>query len=784
MAETIFLWYNTEEIDSEVFSLIKLVNVSKYYSANNVIALGLRKANIELHVNEFVAIVGESGSGKTTLLNVICGIDSYEEGEMYINGEETSYFSTSEMENYRKKYVAFVFQNYNLIDSYTVLQNVEAPLILAGYPKKDIRKRALEIIDRVGLSKHVRHKATKLSGGQKQRVVIARALAKDCPIIAADEPTGNLDSESGKQILELLHEISKEKLVILVTHDFDQVKPFATRKIRIYDGEIVEDIVLKKVEKQNLPAIEDATVKVRFLDLLKMAGNNLLAVPKKTILLMMVLLISTFFVAWMFGTFSRINSQAESTGMYYNQFVNISPNRVVVRKADTSAFTPEELTSLNNMIGVEHLISFDYAMDTVLEMRISEDGVLVSNFMTGIVPLKLVEDQTSFLKYGELPDSDDEIAVILSSTYEESAELFLGTTIDNKNFYKDRIIAGTADFTVTGVFLMEDLNMMASNSSFQNTDMFFVVSETVFEEYREDLYFNTITETLLDGTNNLSDDVIVDANIFTSNRYYGSSASIIIDDAIIDNRIEISSWDGSVLYQMCPFGQETCTVTGTFSYSDFYQTREIDNFTIYAEYVEYGNPEIKMNSATYSSFLYPDVYQVSLIGDANKILFNLPFLGLGKYQTTYPYEQSRITTGIEDIYYFLSNLLASGLALFFVVLVTMLVTYLVTRLVYNTKLRDYAIFRTIGANQGIIRWFIYLENIFMTTGTYLIFLPLAIYLKLTQGRESPLWGFSFYNFGSFVVLFLILLAIAFFNSRKYCRKIFKESVNKTLKNVE
>ena len=126
--------------------MIKLVNVSKFYSSNDVIALGLRKIDLELYRNEFIAIVGESGSGKTTLLNVISGIDSYEDGEMYINGKETSYFSIEDMENYRKKYVAFVFQNYNLIDSYTVLQNVEAPLILSGYPRDKIKERAREII--------------------------------------------------------------------------------------------------------------------------------------------------------------------------------------------------------------------------------------------------------------------------------------------------------------------------------------------------------------------------------------------------------------------------------------------------------------------------------------------------------------------------------------------------------------------------------------------------------------------------------------------------------------
>ena len=221
--------------------MLKLVNVSKYYSSHNVIALGLRKINLELHSNEFVAIVGESGSGKTTLLNVICGIDTYEEGEMYLNGEETSYFSTAELEEYRKKYIAFVFQNYNLIDSYTVLQNVEAPLILSGYPKKEIRARAIEIIKRVGLENHIHHKATKLSGGQKQRVVIARALAKDCPIIAADEPTGNLDTETGKKIEDTLVNLNTTKKItlIVVTHN----KLLADRmscRIGLRDGKIYD----------------------------------------------------------------------------------------------------------------------------------------------------------------------------------------------------------------------------------------------------------------------------------------------------------------------------------------------------------------------------------------------------------------------------------------------------------------------------------------------------------------------------------------------------------------
>lgn len=763
--------------------MIKLVNVSKYYSSNNVIAMGLRKANLELHTNEFVAIVGESGSGKTTLLNVICGIDTYEEGELYINGEETSYFNTTEMENYRKKYVAFVFQNYNLIDSYTVLQNVEAPMILAGYPRKEIRKRALEIIDRVGLTKHIHHKATKLSGGQKQRVVIARALAKDCPIIAADEPTGNLDSESGKQILELLYEISKEKLVILVTHDFDQVKAYATRKIRIYDGEIVEDITLKKVDKKDLPTIPDAQVKIRFWDLVRMALHNLLAVPKKTILLMMVLLISTFFVAWMYGTFSRISSQAEGASQYYPQFLNISPDRLVLRKADASIFSDDDLSDLQALIGADYVIDHDYVMDNGIFMHIYSD-TYSAGYQTAVIPASLIADQASLLLAGELPDANDEVAVILSSTYVQSADIFLGTKVD-KNYYTNSDLVPQADFTVVGVFSMSDLNMMAASISYQETELFIAVSDSVYTEYEQLLTFNNITSSLFTGINSNSENITVTSNLFRpAYYYYGDTASmynIILDESIADNRLEITGWNSSLPYEMC-IDKESCLATGTLTFSDFYRTKTLSNITVRFE--ESNDNQIRMNSTTFALFVDADVYQVSLIGNVDQMNFSLPVLHAGEYLVTYPYEQSKITNAVQDIYYFLSNMLASGLALFFVILVTMMVTYLITRLVYNTKLRDYAIFRTIGANQNIIRWFIYLENTFMTTGTYLLFLPLAIYLKLSQGQYSALYGFSFYTVWSYIVLYVILLLIAFFNSRKYCRKIFKESVNRTLKNAE
>ncbi len=172
-------------------SMLKLEQVSKIYSAHGVISTGFNKVSLEFETGEFVAITGESGSGKSTLLNVISGLDSYEEGEMYIMGKATSGFTKDEMETYRKEYIGNIFQSFNLINSYTVYQNVELVLLMSGYKKSEVKERVKSIISQVGLSDYEKTKASKLSGGQKQRVAIARALAKETPIIVADEPTGN-----------------------------------------------------------------------------------------------------------------------------------------------------------------------------------------------------------------------------------------------------------------------------------------------------------------------------------------------------------------------------------------------------------------------------------------------------------------------------------------------------------------------------------------------------------------------------------------------------------------
>lgn len=228
-------------------AFLKLCDIGKIYSSENNVAVGIRKVNLSFDKGEFVAVTGKSGSGKTTLLNVIGGLDSYEEGEMYIEGKPTSHYIKSDWDEYVAKYVSFIFQDYNILESFTVFENIEFALTSVK-DLKERKRRALEIAERVGLKDRLNTKGVKLSGGEKQRTVIARAIAKDSPVILADEPTGNLDSVNAKSILALLKEVSEEKLVIVVTHNYEDVKEYATRHIRIYDGGVESDEIFERVK--------------------------------------------------------------------------------------------------------------------------------------------------------------------------------------------------------------------------------------------------------------------------------------------------------------------------------------------------------------------------------------------------------------------------------------------------------------------------------------------------------------------------------------------------------
>ena len=229
-------------------ALLKLSDVSKYYVSGKNVTKGLDKINISFEKGEFVAITGESGSGKSTFAHVIGGILPYEDGELYLMDLPTSHFDSRDWENYRRENVSFISQNYGILGGATVFDNILSALYLSGTSKEEAAIKANEILKEVDLEEHKYKRAAKLSSGQKQRLSIARALSKPSSILIADEPTGNLDSENSIKVIELLKIASKDRLVILITHEFGECENFVTRHIVVKEGKIASDVSFSDYE--------------------------------------------------------------------------------------------------------------------------------------------------------------------------------------------------------------------------------------------------------------------------------------------------------------------------------------------------------------------------------------------------------------------------------------------------------------------------------------------------------------------------------------------------------
>ena len=265
--------------------MLKLENIKKDYITGDTAVHALKGVSVEFRKSEFVSILGQSGCGKTTLLNIIGGLDRYTSGELYIGGRATSDFRDRDWDNYRNHSVGFIFQSYNLIPHQSVLSNVELALTLTGVPRAERRRRAAEALEKVGLADQLNKKPNEMSGGQMQRVAIARALVNDPEILLADEPTGALDSETSVQIMELLKEISKDRLVIMVTHNPELAKQYSTRIIRLLDGNITDDSMpYSGDEEEKTEKKSGKRPSMSFLTALSLSLNNLMTKKARTFL--------------------------------------------------------------------------------------------------------------------------------------------------------------------------------------------------------------------------------------------------------------------------------------------------------------------------------------------------------------------------------------------------------------------------------------------------------------------------------------------------------------------
>lgn len=269
--------------------MLQLKNITKNYLSGDNEVQALKGINIEFRENEFVSILGQSGCGKTTLLNIIGGLDRYTSGDLIINGKSTKEFKDKDWDIYRNHSVGFVFQSYNLIPHQTVLANVELALTISGVGKSERKKRAIEALQKVGLGDQLNKKPNQMSGGQMQRVAIARALVNDPDILLADEPTGALDSKTSVQVMEILKEISKDRLIIMVTHNPELAKKYSSRIVKLLDGKIIDDSNPYKSSEEDVKKARNKKDKsgkasMKFTTAVRLSLNNLMTKKGRTFL--------------------------------------------------------------------------------------------------------------------------------------------------------------------------------------------------------------------------------------------------------------------------------------------------------------------------------------------------------------------------------------------------------------------------------------------------------------------------------------------------------------------
>ncbi|WP_029505037.1 ATP-binding cassette domain-containing protein [Lachnoclostridium phytofermentans] len=347
--------------------MLQIKNISKKYSTKYLVQSALDDVSLTLRDNEFVAILGPSGSGKTTLLNIIGGLDRYDSGDLIINGISTKKYKDRDWDSYRNHTIGFVFQSYNLIPHQSILSNVELALTISGITKKERKRLSKEALEKVGLGNQVHKKPNQLSGGQMQRVAIARALVNNPEILLADEPTGALDTETSILVMDLLKEIAKDRLVIMVTHNPELAENYATRIVKLRDGKITDDSDPYQENEQEVAKPEHKTMgktSMSFLTALSLSLNNLKTKKARTILTSFAGSIGIIGIALILALSSGINAYIETVQKDTLSTYPISIERESIDMTSMMTAMMEQNTSN----GVEHELDKIYSNNIVTGM--------------------------------------------------------------------------------------------------------------------------------------------------------------------------------------------------------------------------------------------------------------------------------------------------------------------------------------------------------------------------------------------------------------------------------
>ncbi|MBQ9658027.1 MAG: ABC transporter ATP-binding protein/permease [Clostridia bacterium] len=472
--------------------MLKLEKITKIYEMEEYKQVALEEVSINFRKNEFVSILGPSGSGKTTLLNIIGGLDNYTSGDLIINGKSTKKYKDRDWDTYRNHCIGFVFQSYNLIPHQTILSNVELALTLTGVSKTERRKRAKEALEKVGLGKHINKKPNQLSGGQMQRVAIARALINNPDILLADEPTGALDSETSTQIMGLLKEVAKDKLVIMVTHNGELAQEYSTRIIEVKDGHVLNDTnPYDNVNEEEEKKIENTKkTNMSFFTALSLSLNNLMTKKGRTILTSFAGSIGIIGIALILslssGVQNYINRVQEETLTSY-------PITIEKETVDLTSFMEqhiEEETNKEQNNEANKIYSNDMIVDTL--------SLMSSNVQTNNLEL--------FKKYIESDESKiKDYTTAVSYSYDLNMQLYKSNIEDkivqvNPNTVLESLGMSSNSRNNT-MFVMSDVWSKLFENKELNDKMYDVVSGKMPENYNEVVL-------LVDENNQISDYVL------------------------------------------------------------------------------------------------------------------------------------------------------------------------------------------------------------------------------------------------------------------------------------
>lgn len=716
--------------------MLELKNVSKFYYKKGIVSSGISKVSLKFDMGEFIAITGESGSGKSTLLNVISGLDTYEEGEMYVNGEETSHYNEEDYEDYRKKYIGNVFQSFNLVNSYTVYQNVELVLLINGETRKSVKHKVIDILKKVDLYKYRHTKVSKLSGGMKQRVAIARCLAKDAPIIIADEPTGNLDSKNAKSVLKLLYEISKYKLVIVVTHNFEQISEYATRRITMHDGSVIEDMKLK--DKNEVKEVNTSKFKkTKVISNLRLGIRNTFNIVPKFLLLTFVYLFVLISIVGVYSAFLEL----ESTNNAYNSFFNETDanKRVIVKKKDNSSFTNEEINKLKSIINVEKVITNDYVYYYSMSLMDYENIFLDSNFMK-------LEEFKGKLKYGRMPLNDNEI--IVSGSKENYYIEDMGSELINKEV---SINSGSDEIKVkiVGVSVFDKYNWMVTS----------YVSDKIYNyvENKVEQVYGTTKVFISDNSQNVNpniktSDILSEGQVYISENYsYNCKSYNCMKDSL---NIKFSN-----MYTNKEISLSNVKVYNKNNFKKIFGSEYDDMDTIYLSNNDYD--KLYKNN---------NIYQVSLfVKDVRNI--DKTMNELNDY-VSFSLNSVKQDGALVQVIKIVKTIIITVL-----VIVLFFVSYFVIKLIIKSRNKYFTTIRILGGSYIEVKRLLQIELLNVTNIVYLVFLVISLLIKNDIIVSESIKSMLFYiNLKEYVIVYLILSVMSYLTSSRYSRKIFKRSV--------